>query len=349
MTAIIGYFHRDFQTSFPRKLCRRRERWIESPPVDSPSPLIHRLVISAAIRKEGLKRPLYGLQEANVSIESLIWSLFENEKICAWTEETPSSLTPIDASGVEYFEVSRPGVPLRTWFSRWELDCARPTDINRAIQLGSDVFVINPKERPEGETVFPAMPIETPYEGPEIVFKDPIFPEKLREGLFFLTGHREGGDSMERYLPAAIDDILEQAEAVVLFHADRDSDCLAIYAKTELLDSIEKLKQFAEAEDFPISEFEVPPMVARWDRVWRAHQHNTDDDEDSSEDSEGDTATAISQESKVGVDSDTVQVSDDESVFVESESSDTVQVSDDESVFVESDSSDEASTEAPEI
>ena len=33
-------------------------------------------------------------------------------------------------------------------------------------------------------------------------------------------------------------------------------------------------------------------MVARWDRVWRAHQHNTDDDEDSAEDSEGDKAVS---------------------------------------------------------
>ena len=340
MTAILGYFHRDFQTSFPRKLCRRRERWIESPPVDEPSPLIHRLVISAAIRKEGLKRPLYGLESAEVSIEALLWSLFQSEKICAWTEETPSSLTPADASGVEYFEVSRPGVPLRTWFSRWELDCVQSTDIQRAIQLGSDVFVINPKERPEGETVFPEMPIETPYEGPEVVFKDPIFPERLREGLFFLTGHREGGDSMERYLPAAIDDILEQADAVVLFHADRDSDCVAIYAKTELLEQIEKLKAFTEAEALPISEFEVPPMVARWDRVWRAHQHNTDDDEDSAEDSEGDKAVSITSEAEDSMDADVVPDVDAEPGGDDQEP--------DESVSDELDSVDEVSEDTPE-
>ena len=298
MTAIIGYFHRDFQTSFPRKLCRRRERWIESPPVDEPSPLIYRLVISAAIRKEGLKRPLYGLEEAEVSVDSLLWHLFQDETISAWTEETPSSLTPRDAAGVEFFEVSRPGVPLRTWFSRWELECRRQMDIRRAINLGSDVFVINPKPRSEGEAILPAMPIETPFEGPDLVFKDPSFPEKLREGLFFLTGHREGGDSMERYLPAAIDDILAHAEAVVLFHADRDSDCVAIYSKTKLNAFIERLKSFADAFEFPLSEFEVPPMVARWDRVWRQHQHNTDNDEESSEDSESEKSFTSASEAE---------------------------------------------------
>ena len=50
MTAIIGHFltviFKPVSLNFVAD-----ERWIESPPVDEPSPLIYRLVISAAIAK----------------------------------------------------------------------------------------------------------------------------------------------------------------------------------------------------------------------------------------------------------------------------------------------------------
>lgn len=295
MTAILGYFHRDFQTSYPRKLCRRRERWIESPPTDESSPLIYRLVISASARPLEEERTFYGLEASGFNIAQIIGSLFENSGIYAWTEESPSSQTPQDASGVEFFEVSRPGVPLRTWFSRWELKCESSEDITRARGLGSDVLVINPIYREPSEPVQPIMPLADLFEGGDISYRNPDLSEKLRDALFFLTGQREGGDSMERYLPAAIDDILECAEAVVLFHADRDSDCVAIYAKSELHPQIERLQAYAASEAFVLSPFEVPPMVARWERVWRQHQEqedvNSSDtvDSDESEDSDSES------------------------------------------------------------
>ena len=112
------------------------------------------------------------------------------------------------------------------------------------------------------------------------------------------------------------------------------------YAKTELLEQIEKLKAFTEAEALPISEFEVPPMVARWDRVWRAHQHNTDDDEDSAEDSEGDKAVSITSEAEDSMDADVVPDVDAEPGGDDQEP--------DESVSDELDSVDEVSEDTPE-
>jgi hypothetical protein len=248
---------------------------------------------------------LYGLEASGFNVAQIITALFQNAGIYAWTEESPSSQTPEDASGVEFFEVSRPGVPLRTWFSRWELKCDGPGDITRACGLGSDVLVVNPNVRDASEPVQAIMPLADLFEGGDVSYRNPDLSEKLRDALFFLTGQREGGDSMERYLPAAIDDILECAEAVILFHADRDSDCVAIYAKTELHLQIERLQEFSTSESIILTPFEVPPMVARWERVWRQHQEQ--EDFNSSDAMESEESEDIDSESVEGGESSGVE------------------------------------------
>ena len=336
MTAIIGYFHRDFQANHPRKLCRRRERWIESPPVEGPLSSLFRLVISAAERStEDRGRTKHGLEASSISCSELLWKIFSTQTIVAWAEESPAFQTPSDASGVEFFEMSRPGVPLRTWFSRWEMQCAAVEDIENSFQSGADVFVINPVQRPENDPITPQMPLPEVLDGGGGVYRNPQLSEKLRDALFLLTGQREGGDSMERYLPVAINDVLEEAEAVILLHADKDSDCIGIYCKSDPKYLVPRIQDFSEETGIPAVLFEVPPMVARWDRVWKKFQEENETvvaEEASTDEESNDEAPQDTDESSPLVEpSDESQEATESQVSTDEESNDEAPQDTDES------------------
>ena len=75
------------------------------------------------------------------------------------------------------------------------------------------------------------------------------------------------GDS-HRYVPQALWQVTEYCQGVVVLHADRDTDCIALYAK-DSIDWSEKMSELptvADAKAFWIS-CPVPTMTLRWKRA----------------------------------------------------------------------------------
>ena len=79
----------------------------------------------------------------------------------------------------------------------------------------------------------------------------------------------------QRYLAPAIPSVLRHAGALVLLHEDKHAPLLALYAAQELPDPsvIAPIARDAGALYVP---FDIPPMLARWDRaIWDLQQRKS--------------------------------------------------------------------------
>ena len=157
MIAAIGYNTSTFFPSNPDRLCRGRERWIDSSRQDGDgqeSSSLHRIVISGAcFQDDSARNAMRGIRCANITNGDLIRSLFDTETIVSWAEDANPKTVPSQASGVELSQRATPFGPVRTWFARYEVKCDEIEDINVAIAGGADVFLINPVLRKEDEDV----------------------------------------------------------------------------------------------------------------------------------------------------------------------------------------------------
>ena len=74
------------------------------------------------------------------------------------------------------------------------------------------------------------------------------------------------GDS-HRYVPQALWQVTEHCEGVIVLHADRDSDCIALYAKEEF-DWTQKLSELPTIEqELPFWFLVRDLMTLRWKRA----------------------------------------------------------------------------------
>ena len=251
MVRALGYSIDAFHPSDPGRLCRGRERWVESLPTEEPEATLYRLVVSGAtFSDETAADARRGLPFSGVVAGAVLFALFPGARFVAWCEEGHPRTVPDDAVLVEHYTLSRPGGALRTWRSRWVMPCPTEASVDAAVEAGADAIAV--------------------LDGPAAA-GDPL-PAPLQAALFQLTGFRQDGVPARRFQPGALHDALEVARAIVLIHLDKHGPSPAIYTTTRPLPH-DALRALAGGVGSLAVPFAIPPMLARWDRaLWELRQ-----------------------------------------------------------------------------
>lgn len=254
MVRALGWSSDIFDPTDPGRLCRGRERWIESYPADAGPELFRVVVSGAAFSDDSARDAERGLSCSGVAPEAVLRAIFPDQVLLAWCEEGHPLRVPEGAIGVEDYDLCRPGGPLRQWAARWILPCASADDLARALAAGADCLTV--------------------HDGPldELLGDDGAPHEALRQAVFLLTGSRNPGPPTRRFQPVAIVDVLRLAQALVLVHDDKHASCLGVYTQDEIDpgDLFDRLVDGTGAIAVP---FAIPPMLARWDRaLWELRQ-----------------------------------------------------------------------------
>lgn len=273
-TNALGYCEDIFNPLEPGRLCRGRERWIESA-IEEPHAL-QRVVISGAVfSDESANDARRGLSFSGLSLGEVVSALYPRRKLHAWAEEAPPSLVPEDASAVEHFTVCRPGGPLRRWAARWTKPVTGIAAVEAVVAAGADVLVVPRRGALSPEPLAPTLDaddLELPptADAPERPLAQ--LGEGLRQRLFFLTGFREVAQPSRRFQPGALPELLEHVEAIILVHQDKHAPCLGVYS-LEPLSPGPALQAACQRRGVLAVPFAIPPMLARWDRaLWELRQ-----------------------------------------------------------------------------
>ena len=147
----LGYCEDSFNPADPGRLCRGRERWIESYPDNDAEPISRVVISGAAFSDDSANDARRGLCYSGSSAAELISTLFEGKTLHAWAEEVPPHAVPAQASSVEEYTITQPGGPLRRWATRWTMPCASTDDLNVAMDAGADVIVVLAGDESEPE------------------------------------------------------------------------------------------------------------------------------------------------------------------------------------------------------
>ncbi len=275
MARALGYSLSTFDPVDPGRLCRGRERWIDSFPLadDEDVPLLRRVSVSGArFSDDSARDAVRGLRFSGLSLGTLIRELWPDSELVAWSEDGHPRHVPDEAEGVEHYQLNEVGGALRQWYSRWSMVCTDPEELDRAIEGGADVILVL-DEVPEAEDAGTSKLATAPVAD---AWMDPThrggLPESIREDLFLLTGYRVDGAPARSFQAAAIPSVLRHCRALVLVHQDKHAPCIGIYGGEDLdpRDALEGLARGVEALPVP---FAIPPMLARWDRaLWELRQ-----------------------------------------------------------------------------
>jgi len=268
MVRALGYSHDPFDPADPGRLCRGRERWIESWPCDTGGNL-HRLVISGATFSDDSARDAKrGLSFSGLSLGKVLSNLIDGQPLLACAEEGHAERVPEEAVSVEYVEHSQPGGPLRGWSARWSMLCETHDAIDHAVDCGADVFLLASDVTPS-DVGTPRGSLPPEADEPDAAKG---LPEAVREQLFLLMGFRQMRFPTRRFQPAALPDLLGQMSQVILVHQDKHAPCLALYREGPF-ERPERLSELAtDVGALPVP-FAIPPMLARWDRaLWELRQ-----------------------------------------------------------------------------
>lgn len=247
MIRAFGYCTDTFDTGYPGRLCRGRERWIEGLP-DTPSAPIFRTVVSGACFSDDSARDaLRGFRYAGVPLGKLFAQLFPRAKVYGFCHHGDPLALPPDMVLEEDWRNLRHGGVTESDAVRW----IAPMSGNAA-----DNALV-------GEIDGLAVPQAEGF----VVIKGKGLPEGLAESLYHLSGFATpNSHPAELYAATAIPGVLEHAIALVLLHLDKHAPGIAIYT-TDMLDASDVLFDVAkEAGAFPVP-FAIPPMLARWDRA----------------------------------------------------------------------------------
>jgi hypothetical protein len=156
----------------------------------------------------------------------------------------PADIPP-DAQGVEAYEGYRAGGRTEVGQVRWHLAID-------SVQALRDLLSSGPAdERVRGF----------------VVHDESQDVDELAERIFPLVGFSTLDSPPARYQPAALPELLEIVDAVVLLHRDKHGPAVAVYAREPLPKLREKLEQLAERDHVLLVPFAIPPMLARWDRA----------------------------------------------------------------------------------
>ena len=245
-------------------LSRGREWWVEGPFLKTRQAL-HRTILSAAFFVDGqVHGPdnRYGAAVGEHSMAELIAHFLLEHRLVAVIEDGTVQ-TPIGAAGRETYSLSRLGMPKLTGFARWEKECRTIEDIQEALAYGAKAFVIDPESRDEDEVWSPVSAIDF-----EDMDNPPILSEEMRKALQWLVGTSNTINDTHRYVPQALWEVTPLCRGILVFHADRNEDCLTVYSKEpmdwdEKIGSIESIKQ----ESAFWIECPVPTMLLRWKRA----------------------------------------------------------------------------------
>ncbi len=275
MARALGYSLSTFDPADPGRLCRGRERWIDSFPAedDDAAPLLRRMSVSGArFSDDSARDALRGLRFSGLTAGAVIRALWPDSELVAWSEDGHPRHVPAEAEGVEHYQLHEVGGPLRQWYSRWTMVCADAAELDRAIEAGADVIlVLDEVPEPEDAEVSPL--ITAPVAD---AWMDPThrggLPEGLRQDLFLLTGYRVDGAPARSFQAGAVPVVLQHCKALVLVHQDKHAPCLGIYGPDDL-DPREALAALARENGALPVPFAIPPMLARWDRaLWELRQ-----------------------------------------------------------------------------
>jgi hypothetical protein len=253
MVRAFGYCNDAFDTHAPGRLCRGRERWIE-PPADSPRAELHRLVMSGATFSDGSARDaVRGLAHSRVDAGALLTTLVPRAKILAFAEAGDPRALPPRMLLEEDWERQRFGgishAPAVRWIAEIE-----PADV--------DGYLAGARE---GATA--------PRMDGAVLLDEAVLEPGLVDAIFHLVGYSEAEDSPARlYNPAAVPEVLAHARALVLLHLDKHGPSLTLYT-AQALDGAAVAAPIAKAAGAFAVPFQIPPMLARWDRaLYELHQ-----------------------------------------------------------------------------
>jgi len=273
-TNALGYCEDIFNPLEPGRLCRGRERWIESA-LDEPHAL-QRVVISGAVfSDESANDARRGLCFSGLSLGEVVSALYPRRKLHAWAEEAAASTLPDDASAVEHFTVGRPGGALRRWACRWTKPVTGAAAVEAVVAAGADVLVVPKKGALDPDPIAPRLG-DDDHELPPMVDEPERPPAQLGEGLrqrlYRLTAFREGVQPGRRFQPGVLPELLEHVEAIILIHQDKHAPCLGVYSLAPT-DPSAALQAACRKRGVLAVPFAIPPMLARWDRaLWELRQ-----------------------------------------------------------------------------
>lgn len=242
MVQALGYSQTLFDPESPGRLCRGRERWIESFPLDSKQSL-ERLVISGATFTDDTARDAKrGLSYAGLTCGQVLELLFPGQELLAFCEQGSVDALPAASIMIEPHLQPRFGGRRMDRCVRW-----------RVPALGAEAFDAFVGDHPGAADGF------LPWAGE--------LSEPLEEALFLLTGQGDRlGFPLRRFQPSALPTLLELVPWVALIHMDKHGPALGIYSREPLgLDSA--LGSAGDHYDTLAVPFSIPPMLARWDRA----------------------------------------------------------------------------------
>jgi hypothetical protein len=251
MIRAFGYCDQTFDPASPVRLCRGRERWIETLPEEG-LPLLYRTVCSGAVFSDDSARDaLRGLCHSGIDAGVLLDALFPGAPIVGFCEAGDPRALPEPRWLEEDWPQPTQGLRSQRPAVRWIAPC-RKEDVAP--------WIAGEQDGASGPQV----------DGFLIGFRPGArnaVPEALTEALYRLCGWAEQDDRPAvRYAPTAIPAVLEHADALVLLHLDKHAPSVSIYTK-EPLEQAGTLELVARAAGaFPVP-FEIPPMLARWDRA----------------------------------------------------------------------------------
>ncbi|MEN9787041.1 MAG: hypothetical protein RLZZ299_2305 [Pseudomonadota bacterium] len=246
-----------FDPDAPGRLCRRRERWLEAMPSPG-APILGRLVISGATFTDaGAEDARRGLSCAGVDAGDVLAALFPDSALVAFAMAGDPRTVPESAAWQEDWSLPLAAGRRRVPAVRWLAPCA-PADVSAWI-AGERDGVACP--RADGFLVGCHDDVSRPS-------------SDLLDALHALAGFALAEEPpAQRYLAPAIPSVLRHADALVLLHEDKHAPLLAAYA-TQELPGPSVLAPVARAAGALYVPFDIPPMLARWDRaIWDLQQH----------------------------------------------------------------------------
>jgi hypothetical protein len=269
LTDILGFgvSSTSFSLTSPQKLARGRENWIDelyekrykknNNEHQENYDDVYRLVICGAkFQDSSASQAKRGLEQIDVDIGEILFLLYPEDRLVVYAEEVENA--PVGASGIEWYRISRPFEVVQVWRCRWEMECKTPEDISRGLEAGGTVVLINPKE-PQ-ETYVNKGEIPPDCESEEL---GSVLREFTRQHLYIMHTPKIKG---AQYRAREIHYLLLDAQAVTLFHRDRNGLACAIYSKNA--QNKEKvLQKYATENHLVYIPFLIPGFLARWDRA----------------------------------------------------------------------------------
>jgi hypothetical protein len=245
MIHALGYSHNDFDALRPGRLCRGRERWIESWTFDEPPEGIHRLVISGAcFTDDSASDALRGIQHAGVDRAALIEALFPNQLFLAFTEDGHPADIPDEAEGIEAYEGYRAGGQVSVGLVRWHCRVQGEESLRRL--LGDE---------PGDEKILGLVAIEESADD-----------TALMESVFVLVGMSTLDSPPARFNPGGLIQVTDEARAVLVLHRDKHGPVFGVYSR-EPVEAKASLQSLCAEGETLLVPFAIPPMLARWDRA----------------------------------------------------------------------------------